>query len=125
MADLSAELELSKLLQAVLQRAVTLLGVTGGELAIYDETKQELVVVASHNIGKDSTGTRITLGEGAMGHVARTHEPLIISEYQEWLGRSAQYVDVTVHAVMAAPLLIGNRLVGAIEIGRASCRERV
>jgi len=113
MADLSAELELSKLLQATLQRAVTLLGVTGGELAIYDEARQELEVVASHNIGKDSTGTRLPLGEGAMGRVAQTREPLIIPEYAEWLGRSGQYADVTVHSVMVAPLLAGSRLVGA------------
>jgi PAS domain S-box-containing protein len=114
MADLSAELELSKLLQSTLQRAVTLLGVTGGELAIYDEAKKELEVVASHSIGKDSTGTRLPLGEGAMGRVAQTHEPLIIPEYAEWLGRSGQYADVTVHSVMVAPLLVGSRLVGAI-----------
>ena len=113
MADLSAELELSKLLQATLQRAVTLLGVTGGELAILDEASQQLEVVASHNIGKDSTGTRLALGEGAMGRVAETHEPLIIPEYAEWLGRSGQYADVTVHSVMVAPLLVGSRLVGA------------
>jgi PAS domain S-box-containing protein len=49
-----------------------------------------------------------------MGHVARTREPLIIPSYHEWLGRSGQYADVTVHSVMAAPLLIGRRLVGAI-----------
>jgi PAS domain S-box-containing protein len=116
MADLSSERELSKLLQAVLERAVTLLGVTGGELAIFDESAQELVVVASHHIGKDSTGVRLGLGEGAMGTVAVTHEPLIIPEYDEWIGRSGKYSDVrsTVRAVMAAPLLIGRRLVGAI-----------
>jgi len=113
MADLTAELELAPLLQATLRRAVTLLGVTGGELAIFDEAKRELVVVASHNIGKDSTGTRLPLGEGAMGRVAETHEPLIIPEYAEWLGRSVQYADLTVHSVMVAPLLVGSRLVGA------------
>ena len=114
MADLSAELDLPKVLQAVLRRAVSLLGVTGGEVAIYEEESQELQVVASHNIGKESTGTRLKLGEGAMGAVAQTHEPLIIPSYHEWLGRSAKYADVTVHSVMAAPLLIGRRLVGAI-----------
>ncbi|HEY7899178.1 MAG TPA: response regulator [Gemmatimonadaceae bacterium] len=116
MADLSSERELSKLLQAVLERAVTLLDVTGGELAIYDEQARELVIVASHHIGKDSTGVRLGLGEGAMGTVAVTHEPLIIPEYDEWSGRSRSYSDVrsTVRAVMAAPLLIGKRLVGAI-----------
>ncbi len=114
MADLSAELELSKVLQAVLERAVALLGVTGGEVAIYEADKRELVVVASEKIGKDSTGTRLKVGEGAMGSVAQSHEPLIIPSYHEWLGQSAKYDDITVHSVMAAPLLIGRRLVGAI-----------
>ncbi len=114
MADLSSERELSKLLQAALERAVRLLAVTGGELAIYDEDREELVIVASHNIGMDSTGVRLKLGEGAMGTVAQTHEPLIIPNYQEWSGRSSKYAETPVRSVMAAPLLIGNRLVGAI-----------
>jgi GAF domain-containing protein len=114
MQDLVSELELSKVLQAVLERAVAILGVTGGEVAIFDEERHELVVVASKNIGKDSTGTRLRLGEGAMGAVAESLEPLIIPSYHEWLGQSAQYADVMVHSVMAAPLLIGRRLAGAI-----------
>jgi PAS domain S-box-containing protein len=114
LADLSGKLELDKLLQAVLERAVTLLDVTGGEVAIVDERTQELVVLASHNMETNAVGTRMAMGEGAMGHVARTHEPLIIPRYQQWEGRSAQYVHSTVQTVMAAPLLIGSRLVGAI-----------
>ena len=114
MADLSSELELEKVLQAVIARAVTLIGVTGGEVAIWDEDAGRLVVLASENVGVDSTGVTIELGEGAMGHVAQTHEPIIIPSYHEWLGKSVQYADVVVHSVMAAPLLIGRRLVGAI-----------
>jgi len=114
MTDLSSQLELSDVLSAVLRRAVSLLGVTGGEVAIYDETANELVVAASHNIGKDSSGTRLRLDEGAMGYVARTREPVIIDEYAKWLGKSGKYDDITVHAVMASPLQIGSRLVGAI-----------
>ena len=113
LADLSGELELSKLLTSMLGRAITLLGVSGGELAIYDERRQELEIVASLNIGVDSTGARLSLGEGAMGHVAVTREPVRIDEYQRWLGRSGKYSGVEVHSVMAAPLLIGHRLVGA------------
>ena len=113
LADLSGELELGKLLQAMLRRATSLLGVSGGELAIFEEDSQQLVVAASLNIGVDSTGTRLGLGEGAMGHVAVTRQPIQISEYVDWLGRSEKYEGVEVHAVMAAPLLIGQRLVGA------------
>jgi len=114
MQDLAGELDLPRVLQAVIARAVTLLGVTGGEVAIFEEETNELVVLASEHIGKESTGTRLQLGEGAMGTVARTLEPLIIPSYHEWAGHSAKYADVTVHSVMAAPLLIGRRLVGAI-----------
>ena len=114
MQDMSGELELSRLLQSVLQRAVTLLGVTGGELAIYEESAHELVVVASHNIGDDSTGTRMAVGEGAMGTAAMTHEPLIIANYQRWEGRSDKYAETTARGVMVVPLLIGQRLVGTL-----------
>jgi PAS domain S-box-containing protein len=114
LADLSAELELSKLLDSVLKRAITLLDVTAGELAIYEEDRRELVVVASHNMASDEVGTRMAVGEGAMGHVAETLEPLIIPRYQEWKGRSGKYTQSEVQAVMATPLLIGSRLVGVI-----------
>src|ERR1044072_2810562 len=68
----------------------------------------------SHNMVTDAVGSRISLGDGAMGRVAQTREPLIIPRYQEWEGRSSKYTQSTVQSVMAAPLLIGPRLVGTI-----------
>jgi PAS domain S-box-containing protein len=117
-SDLSAQLELGSLLQAVLERAVELLRVSHGELAIYEPETEELVVVASHiTMGKrETTGTRMAIGEGAMGHVALTLEPLVIPAYNEWEGRSEQYAKVDFHGVMVAPLLMGGKLVGAIAV---------
>ena len=128
LADLSGELELGPLLRRVLERAVDLLAVTGGELAVFDEEADELVIVASHNIGSDSTGFRLPVGVGAMGRVAETREPLIIPNYQEWEGRSHKYDDTTARGVMVVPLLIGSRLVGTLasvhlEEGRTFDRE--
>ena len=114
MKDLVGELELSRVLERVLERAVALLRVTGGELATYDATVGDLVIVASQNMGTDAVGTRIALGSGAMGRVAQTMESLIIPRYQEWAGRSSQYTQSTVQSVMATPLVIGSRLVGAL-----------
>ncbi|MDT8369243.1 MAG: GAF domain-containing protein [Longimicrobiales bacterium] len=114
MQDLSQQLELSDLLQSVVERAVTLLGVTGGELAIYDDERRELEIVASHKIGSDSTGTRMKLGEGAMGEVAETMEALIIEDYLAWSGASEKYADTTARGVMVVPLVVGSRLVGTL-----------
>src|SRR6185503_3861290 len=38
----------------------------------------------------------------------------IITNYQQWSGRSAQYTHSAIQAVVAVPLLVGSRLVGAI-----------
>ncbi len=114
LTDLSGELELSPVLERVLQRAVTLLGVSGGELATFDETEGALVIVASRNMGTDAVGNRLALGEGAMGRVAETRQPLIVPRYQDWEARSGRYTQSTVQTVIAVPLLIGSRLVGAI-----------
>ncbi len=123
-SDLSAELELSKLLQAALERAIALLGLTAGELAIFEDDRQELVIVANHNTGTMSTGTRLKVGEGAMGRVAQTHQPLNIPDYKKWAGRSEQYADVEAHAVLVVPLLMGGRLVGAISVWDADVARR-
>ncbi|HLF00932.1 MAG TPA: GAF domain-containing protein, partial [Anaerolineales bacterium] len=117
LADLSAELEPARLLQAILERAVRLARTDIGELAIFDETTRELIVVTSYNLEKDYTGTRIALGEGTMGRVAQTRAPLIIDDYQQWERRSPQYTQSIFHAALVMPLLFGDRLLGAIGIG--------
>jgi PAS domain S-box-containing protein len=116
MADLSSELELEKLLDAVLDRAVALIGAAGAELATLEEGSTELVVVATTNHNRTGIGTRLALGEGAMGSVATTREAFVIPDYQAWAGRSDKYADATIHAVAVVPLLMGTRVVGAISV---------
>ncbi len=110
MTDITAELELPALLQAIVERSAGLLNATGGEFGLYDQASQELQIVVSYNLGKDYVGTRHRLGEGAMGRVAETGESLIIPDYQTWEGGLTQYSHV--HATLATPLEVGGRLVG-------------
>jgi signal transduction histidine kinase len=110
MADITAELELSALLQTIVERAAGLLNASGGELGLIDEASQDLRIVVSYNLGKDYVGTRHKLGEGAMGRVAQSGESLIIPDYHAWEGALAEYPHV--HATLAVPLKVGGRLVG-------------
>lgn len=114
--EISAELELSRLLQAIIERAVILENASSGEVAIYDAEKQLLQIVISYNLEEDYTGTILAPGEGAMGNVILTQQPLIIDDYSTWDGRSKKYGRSLVHATLAAPLLVSGRLVGAISI---------
>jgi diguanylate cyclase (GGDEF)-like protein/PAS domain S-box-containing protein len=114
LTDLSSELELSRLLQAIIERAASLLGATGGDLGIFDPNLNKLKIVVSYNMGCDYTGVIMNLGEGAMGVAAETLQPLIVRDYQVWEGRSPQYQNAPWLTVLAAPMLIGGKLVGAL-----------
>lgn len=116
MADLSRELELERLLQSIVHRAADLIGATGGDLGIYNEAAKELSIVVSYNMGEDFTGTRMALGEGAMGYAAKTRQPVIVPDYQTWEHRSDKYAGSYYHSVIAVPLLMGGRMLGALGI---------
>jgi PAS domain S-box-containing protein len=115
-ADLSAQLELSKVLDAVLARACHLVGAAGGELGTYDAAGGGITIVSNNNMEESSLGARLHHGEGAMGHVVSTGEPMLIPDYQTWAGRSNQYAQIAARAVIVAPLMIGDRPVGAINV---------
>jgi PAS domain S-box-containing protein len=116
MADISTELDLSRLLQAVLKRAIDLLHTTGGQLGIYDEATNEIVIVASHNLDKDYTGNRMQMDEGAIGLMSQTRQPILLRDYSTWERRSPTYDHGLWHALVGVPLTLHGRLVGAIAI---------
>jgi PAS domain S-box-containing protein len=116
--DITSELELSKLLHAIVKRAAGLLDATGGALGLYDEVRREIQIAVYHNLGA-TIGESLKLGEGGMGRVAETGEVLIIEDYHTWKGRARQYNGIAVHGYLAVPLKVGNRLVGVISIATA------
>jgi len=110
MAEITAELDLPSLLEAIIKRSADLLDASGGELGLFEESSQEIEIVTSINLGGDYVGLRHKLGEGAMGQVAQTGKPLIIDDYSKWEGRLSQYPQI--RGALAAPLNVGERLVG-------------
>jgi two-component system, cell cycle response regulator len=115
-ADITSELELPNLLRDILERAVTLMNATGGDLGIFNEADRNLLIVTSFNLDRDYTGTCLELGEGLMGRVALTLEPLIVSDYQNWAGKSDQYGEGPWKAAIVVPLQMGAKLLGAIGV---------
>ena len=116
LTELTAELELPVLLKAIVERASGLLNAAGGELGLYDDTRREVKIVVSFGFKQDYVDTRHKLGEGAMGIVAQTGEPLILEDYSTWEGHAEQYARDKIHAIMAVPLQLGKRLIGVITV---------
>lgn len=113
--DLSRHLDLSALLQMVVDRAVSLLGAAGGFLYLYDPDQRDLEVVKVTNVPMQ-LGTRLALGEGLAGLVAQTRAPQLVDNYATWPHRAAQYADIPAAAVAGTPMLFGGELVGVLGV---------
>jgi diguanylate cyclase (GGDEF)-like protein len=115
-ADITSELELNKLLRTILERAVRLANADGGEICVFDEENQSLMVVASYNLDKDYTGTWMSIGEGAGGTAVRLKRTFIVEDYAVWPGRMPAYEEAKFHATIVTPLIIGERILGTISL---------
>jgi|GEM_PF-679891 len=114
--DLISQLDRKTLLDALLRRGVNLLDAQAGALFLYD-AKQELIYnVANYNTAQDWTGVTLKSGEGVIGQVILTNNPLIVNDYQNWQERAQIFVGVPHTVVMGAPLRWQNQVVGGIII---------
>lgn len=121
MADITSEKELPILLNKIVERASNLLNSIGGELALYDEVRQVMRMVVCHNIEGDHLGAVQKIGEGLMGKVAETQQPVFIEDYSKMDGRLPGYQNIG--STFGVPLLVGNHLVGVFTVVSDKVRE--
>ena len=115
--EITRELDLSKLLGLIMQRAVELTGAASGVVSLWDEMEKVLTPRAWHGLGEWLRRVRPRLGEGVTGTVAARREGMIVNDYP-----ASPYVmpDFLEHsqitAIVAEPLLYRERLVGVITL---------
>jgi len=114
--DITARLDTTALLEAIVQRATELLKAKGGGIYLFDSARQELTVVVDHGLERSTVGTTLKLGEGMAGRVAQTGEPLIVSDYRTWPGRSEKYAEDQFTAVVEVPLKWQDQVTGVLAI---------
>lgn len=84
----------------------------------WDESRAELVLVASHGLGEAAIGYRMPIGVGLTGKVARTHKPLSVKHpadhpdfhYVEGSGEEKY------HSYLGIPLMNFGRLLGVMVV---------
>lgn len=113
--EVIAELDLTTRLNAIVRRAATLLGTKMGGLWLTDADGQFLDIVASHNLPEGSALTRLALGEGLVGRIAETGEPLMVANYDQWEDSVPGY-RVPVGRILGVPLTYGTRILGALTV---------
>lgn len=114
--EINAQIDLPTLLQALVERAVRLLGLPLGGLYLVRPDNQSLILAYTVNIKKDYRGTTLQFGEGVSGRVAQTGRPLAVANYQEWEGRANIFAGSDFKRVLAVPLKAGGKIIGVINL---------
>lgn len=117
MNEITAELELDPLLNAFLERALSLIGADSGQIAMYEPECGELVILACMNMQAGLAGTRQSLDEHT-SYVLHTRQPRVIVNNPIWNDRlPLSYAQSGTQTLLLVPLLAGDHTLGLISIG--------
>jgi signal transduction histidine kinase len=122
----SSTLDLETVLSTIVSRAIQLSGTDGGSVYEYDEATEEFSLRASRNLPEvyveQVRGTHPRKGEGAVGRVAQTREPVQIVDISDAAAYESRVRDmllrIGLRALLAVPLIAEDRLVGALIVMR-------
>jgi signal transduction histidine kinase len=112
--DITAQLESTQVLAAILKHATHLLNAQGSALSIYDPAQDILRNLAIHNLPAEFGGSSLQVGEGLAGQVVATGKPLIVDDYPNWARRSPQFQNGPFDAAVGVPLRWQGHVIGAL-----------
>jgi signal transduction histidine kinase len=122
----SSTLDLETVLSTIVSRAIQLSGTDGGSVYEYDEATEEFSLRASRDLPEayveQVRDARPRKGEGAVGRVARTREPVQIADISDAAAYESRVrstlLEIGLRALLAVPLIAEDRLVGALIVMR-------
>ena len=112
---LSGQSDLKSLLYHITDAAKKLLDSNSSGMYLLDADTGELVLTMVTETSIPA-GTRLQIGEGAAGTVAKNRVPLRINDYSNWQGRSPKYEGLPIGAVMEVPMMYGGELIGVLTV---------
>ena len=113
---INAQLDLSSLLQSIIEHAARLLGARIGGLYMVQKAEGFLELTAGYNMPAEYLGTRLKMGEGLSGRVAETGEPMMVSDHSQWEGRSKIFNGTPFRRVLGVPIKYRGKVTGVINI---------
>jgi signal transduction histidine kinase/HAMP domain-containing protein len=127
----SSTLDLETVLATIVSRASQLSGSDGGAIYEYDQETETFVLRATQNLDAELVellrSTFIRKGEGAMGRMALTREPVQIPDILQDATYQSRVREIVLRtgyrAVLAVPLLRESGIIGGLVINRKTPGE--
>jgi diguanylate cyclase (GGDEF)-like protein len=114
--EISSNLEIEKVLRAIVERASRLVGVHMGGLYLVTADEKHIQLVAGYNVPDQLIGVTLKIGEGLSGRVVETGRAIAINDYKDWEGKSSVFDMTSFRRVLAVPLRSGKKVIGTINV---------
>ncbi|MFC1975805.1 histidine kinase dimerization/phospho-acceptor domain-containing protein [Chloroflexota bacterium] len=129
---LISHLDLNQLLKTLVSRAGQLLGTPHGFVFLVEspESDQDRVenTVIECKVGlgifSQNIGSRLKPGDGLVGKIWQTGQPLVIDDYDNWSGRSSDFDYNVIRAIMGVPLKSNSHVMGAVGMAYGANQDR-
>jgi len=116
LGQISADLEVHRILESVIRSGMDLLQVESGGIALWDEARGCMVVDTVVGMPASLVGTEITRGEGITSRVARERQTVILESYPFFDHPSAIFNGIGYAAVIGTPIWMDGRLLGVLHL---------
>jgi len=125
--EIASETELERLLHLAASDIERLLGVDSCSIMMLDQEKQELYIAAAIGLPEEVIEkTRIPIGEGISGYVARTGQPLFIEDSSKDKRFDYTFRDsYQSRSILSIPLMRGDTVVGVLNATHRNSREQL
>ena len=109
--------EPERLLYTLVRRAVDLLRAEAGGIYLVDPDHTSLRLAITHGFVDEYRGVAIKIGEGVVGRVFQSAQPVVVNDYQRWSGKTPPFDgDSRFSAILAVPLRWESGVLGVLEI---------
>lgn len=117
-----AHLELDDLLPEVLDRLHTELGTDSAAVLLTDTTGAALEMRAALGFEQTARELRVQFGAGVAGRIAESVEPMVFDDLGPSDFVNASLREAGVRSMLGAPLRIGHRVLGVVQVGSVEPR---
>jgi len=116
--------ELGKLLEAFIDRVISVLRVEMGSLMLVDKMQKELRIKAARGLKEEIIKqARIKFGEGISGWVAKEAKPLLVEDLSKdvrFRKRNHKYHN---DSLLMVPLMAGKELIGVLNVNNKNNKQ--
>ena len=126
--NLTSRLEYTEVLSTIAEQAAAILSADKAAIFQYDESADDLAIVAAHKLSPRYRHLRLRIGEGVAGRVAARRAPLIVEDAlsDQRLRVSRELIEAEGYrSMICVPLMFRGAVIGVISVYSVAVREFV